>query len=148
MGFLTALGIGVLTLFLALALMFVRRALIARGGRAIVMNVRVYTRYRGRGWAPGLGRFGGEQLRWHRIFSLATRPRYVLDRSELEIRSRRRPDEVERLALPDDSVVVRCAVKDGRLLDIAMRQCALNGFLSWLEAAPPSGAASRRLTVY
>jgi hypothetical protein len=147
MGFLTAFGIGVLALFFALALMFVRRALIARGGGAIVMNVRVYTRYRGRGWAPGLGRFVGEQLCWHRIFSLATRPRYVLDRSELEIRSRRSPDDMERLALPDDCVVLRCAVR-GRLLDIAMRQCALNGFLSWLEAAPPSGAASRHLTVY
>ncbi|HEX6074745.1 MAG TPA: DUF2550 domain-containing protein [Micromonosporaceae bacterium] len=146
MGFLTAFGIGVLALFFALALMFVRRALIARGGGAIVMNVRVYTRYRGRGWAPGLGRFVGEELRWHRIFSLATRPRYVLDRSDLEIRSRRSPDEMERLALPEDCVVLRCAVKD-RLLDIAMRQSALNGFLSWLEAAPP-GAASRRLTVY
>jgi hypothetical protein len=146
MGLLTAFGIGVLVLFLTLALMFVRRALIARGGGAIVMNVRLYTRYRGRGWAPGLGRFVGEELRWHRIFSLATRPRYVLDRSELEVRSRRSPDDMERLALPDDSVVLRCVIK-GRQLDIALRQSALNGFLSWLEAAPP-GAASRRLTVY
>lgn len=146
MGLLTAFGVGVLTLFLTLALMFVRRALIARGGGAIVMNIRLYTRYRGRGWAPGLARFVGEELRWHRIFSLAVRPRYVLDRSELEIRSRRSPDDMERLALPDDSVVLRCAMKD-RQLDIALRQSALNGFLSWLEAAPP-GAASRRLTVY
>ncbi|MGH3735797.1 MAG: DUF2550 domain-containing protein [Micromonosporaceae bacterium] len=145
MGFLAALGIGVLALFTILALMLVRRALIVWGGGAIVMNVRLSARYRGRGWAPGLGRFVGHQLRWHRIFSLSIRPRYVLTRADVEVRSRRVPDETELLALPDDCIVLRCATKDGQL-DIAMRQSALNGFLSWLEAAPP-GAASRRITV-
>ncbi|MGH3715885.1 MAG: DUF2550 domain-containing protein [Micromonosporaceae bacterium] len=146
MGFLAALGIGVLALFGILALMLVRRALIIWGGGTIVMNVRVNTRYRGRGWAPGLGRFVGHELRWHRIFSLSLRPRYVLGRAEVEVRSRRVPDEMEQLALPDDCIVLRCSTKDGQL-DIAMRQSALNGFLSWLEAAPP-GAASRRITVH
>lgn len=146
MRLLAVFGVGVLSLFLALALMFVRRALITRGGGAIVMNVRVYTRFRGRGWAPGLGRFVGEQLRWHRIFSLAPRPRYILDRSKLEVRSRRSPDEVERLALPEDCVVLRC-VSNGKQLDIAMRRSAVNGFLSWIEAVPP-GTASRDLRVY
>ncbi|MGH3647877.1 MAG: DUF2550 domain-containing protein, partial [Micromonosporaceae bacterium] len=139
MGFLAAMGIGVLTLFGILALMLARRALIVMGGGAIVMNVRLSTRYRSRGWAPGLGRFAGDQLRWHRIFSLSLRPRYVLGRADVEVRSRRAPDEMERLALPDDCIVLRCATKDGQL-DIAMRQSALNGFLSWLEAAPPGAA--------
>src|SRR5690606_8112799 len=104
------------------------------------------TRYPGRGWAPGLGRFDGDVLRWYRIFSLSIRPKYVLHRSQLEVQSRRAPDEMELLALPENAIVLRCAYRDGHL-DIAMRQGALNGFLSWLEAAPP-GAASRRIAVW
>lgn len=139
------MGIGVLALFTALALMLVRRAVIVWGGGAIVMNVRLHTRYRGRGWAPGLGRFVGDELRWYRIFSLSLRPRYVFDRLDTAVTSRRSPDEMELLALPEGCVVLRCETGAG-LVDIAMRQSALNGFLSWLEAAPP-GAASRRIRV-
>ncbi|HET6211829.1 MAG TPA: DUF2550 domain-containing protein [Micromonosporaceae bacterium] len=146
MGFLAALGIGVVALFCVLAALVIRRALIVWSGGSIVMNVRLSTRYRGRGWAPGLGRFVGDELRWHRIFSLSLRPRTVLRRADVQVRSRRTPDEMELLALPDDCVVLRCETKKGQL-DIAMRHSALNGFLSWLEAAPP-GAASRRLMVY
>ena len=143
MGALGAFGIGVLSLFLILALMVVRRAWIVWGGGAIVMSVRLSTRYRGRGWAPGLGRFVGHELRWYRIFSLSWRPRHILDRPEVQVRSRRRPEDAELLALPEDCVILRCLTQGGQL-DIAMRESALTGFLSWLEAAPP-GAASRRL---
>ncbi|MGH3657035.1 MAG: DUF2550 domain-containing protein [Micromonosporaceae bacterium] len=145
MGTLAALGIGVLALFTILALMLVRRAAIVWGGGSIVMNVRLSTRYRGRGWAPGLGRFVGDQLRWYRIFSLSPRPRYVFHRLDVAVRSRRTPDEMELLALPEDCVVLRCETTSSQL-EVAMRQSALNGFLSWLEAAPP-GAASRRIRV-
>lgn len=138
------LGIGVLCLFLVLALMLLRRAMIVWGGGAIVMSVRLSARYRGRGWAPGLGRFVGHELRWYRIFSLSPRPRHVLDRPEVWVRSRRHPEDMELLALPEDCVILRCGTKAGQL-DIAMRESALTGFLSWLEAAPP-GAASKRLT--
>src|SRR6266545_2488883 len=140
MRFLAALGIGVVSLFCVLAALVIRRALIVWGGGSIVMNVRLSTRY------PGLGRFVGDELRWHRIFSLSLRPRAVLRRADVQVRSRRTPDEMELLALPDDCVVLRCETRKGQL-DIAMRHSALNGFLSWLEAAPP-GAASRRLMVY
>ena len=146
MGFLAVLGIGVVVLFALLTTLLFRRAVITRGGGAIVMNVRLSTRYRGRGWAPGLGRFVGDDLRWHRIFSLSPRPRYVLSRADVRVLSRRTPEETELLALPDECVVLRCDTNDGQL-DIAMRQSAFNGFLSWLEAAPP-GAASSRLVAY
>ncbi|MGH3747597.1 MAG: DUF2550 domain-containing protein [Micromonosporaceae bacterium] len=143
MGALGVFGIGVVMLFGLLALMLVRRALIVMGGGAVVMSVRLSARYRGRGWAPGLGRFVGHELRWHRIFSLSIRPRYVFGRSDVQVRSRRRPVDSELLSLPDDCVILRCGIKSGQL-DIALRDSALAGFLSWLEAAPP-GAASRHV---
>jgi len=137
-----AIGVGVLLVLLVLGLLFVRRAVLARRGGTIEVSVRVTARIPGRGWAPGFGRFAGDQLLWYRMFSLAMRPREVFSRRTLAIRSRRAPGGPELLVLPPDALVLCCASDDGDL-EVAMTQGALTGFLSWLEAAPP-GAASRR----
>ncbi len=143
MGVLHWIGIGVLVVLLALVVLFVRRVLLTRRGGTIDVSLRLTTIMSGRGWAHGLARFSGDEMRWYRMFSFSVRPRRVLSRRELAIEARRQPDGVERLAMPADWVVVRCT--DRRTsVEIAMARTTLTGFLSWLEAAPP-GAAARPL---
>jgi hypothetical protein len=138
------IGVGVLTVLVVLGLLFVRRAVIARGGGTIDMSLRLTTVVEGRGWSSGVGRFVGDELRWYRMFSFAFRPRRVLSRQSLVVDQRRAPDGPERLVLPADWAVVRCTVHQ-TAVEIAMAQTTLAGFLSWIEAAPP-GAASTRLS--
>lgn len=143
MGILEWIGIGVLTLFLTLAMLYFRRAAIVRGGGTIDVSLRLSTMVEGRGWSHGLARFVGDELRWYRVFSFSIRPRRVLSRRALVVRNRRGPEGPERLALPADWVVLHC-VSDRSSVEIAMATTTLTGFLSWIEAAPP-GAASRHL---
>ncbi|MDM4720518.1 DUF2550 domain-containing protein [Micromonospora sp. WMMA1363] len=137
------IGIGVAVVLGALLFLFVRRALVARSGGIIRLSVRTSTMLDGRGWAPGFGRFVGDELRWYRMFSFALRPRRVLSRKSLAVERRRLPEGQERLAMPVDWVVLRCTSHHAPV-EIAMARSTVTGFLSWLEAAPP-GAASPRL---
>ena len=102
------IGIGVLILLAALALLFLRRVVIARQGGTIELGVRLSTMVPGRGWSAGLARFAGDDLRWYRIFSFWPGPRRVLSRRGLSVDRRRTPDPAELLVLPPDWVIVRC----------------------------------------
>jgi hypothetical protein len=130
------IGIGVLILLAALALLFLRRVVIARQGGTIELGVRLSTMLPGRGWSAGLARFAGDDLRWYRIFSFWPGPRLVLSRRGLSVDRRRTPDPAELLVLPPDWVIVRCISRQSPV-EIAMAERALTGFLSWVEAAPP-----------
>jgi hypothetical protein len=130
------IGIGALVLLLAVAALFVRRALVARAGGTIKLTVRLSTMLIGRGWSPGFGRFAGDELRWYRMFSFAIRPRRVLFRRDLVVEQRRLPEGAERLALPADWVILRCRSETAPV-EIAMASSTVTGFLSWLEASPP-----------
>src|SRR5690242_3953956 len=107
MRYVEAVGIAFLIVPLGLVLVFARRELIARRGGTIGMSMRLSTYVPGRGWAAGLGRFTGDQLRWYRLFSLGLRPRRVLFRHDLTVEDRRSPEGPERLAVPDGWVVLR-----------------------------------------
>ena len=119
-------------------MIFIRREVISRRGGTIDMNLRLSTFAPQRGWAPGLGRFVGDELHWYRLFSLAIRPRRTLSRADLVELNRRRPQGAERLAMPDGWVVLSNARST---TEIAIAESALIGFRSWLEAAPPGRAA-------
>lgn len=140
------IGIGVLILsvilFVALAVLFTRRAVMARAGGIIRVSLRVSTILDGRGWSPGFAQFAGDELRWHRMFSFAIRPKRVLSRGGLAVERQRRPEGQERLVVPADWVILRCTGHQAPV-EIAMAKPTVTGFLSWLEAAPP-GAASPR----
>jgi len=60
-------------------------------------------------------------------------------RRELEIVDRRVPEGTEVFSLLAGAVIVRCreGSDSGSILEFAMGEDALTGFLSWLEAAPP-----------
>ena len=137
------IAIGVLGLLVVLSLLFLRRGIISRGGGTIELSLRLSTLVPGRGWSSGLGRFGGDELRWYRMFSFSWRPRRVLTRRGLAVEGRRQPDGPERLVLPPDWVVVRCTGHQAPI-EIAMAQTTLAGFLSWLESSPPGEPATRR----
>jgi hypothetical protein len=132
------IGIGVLVLLAALAVLFVRRAVLVRAGGTIRLNLRLTTIISGRGWSPGFGRFVDDELRWYRMFSFAPRPRRVLSRRNLVVESRRLPQGPERLALRGDWVILRC-VSQHAPVEIAMAASTVTGFLSWLEAVPHPG---------
>lgn len=136
-------GIGILAAFGMVAVVFVRREFIARGGGTIESSLRLSTMVAGRGWAPGFARFGADEFRWYRMFSLAFGPRRILARRGLAVESRRLPDGPERLVLPDDWVILRCRSQQHNV-EIAMAESTVTGFLSWLESAPPGAASSKR----
>ncbi|MET8680147.1 DUF2550 domain-containing protein [Streptomyces sp. NPDC004647] len=90
----------------------------------------------GKGWVYGVARYNGDRIEWFRVFSYAPRPRRVLERSAIEVLSRRAPQGEEELALLSDSIILGCLHR-GTHLELAMSEDALTGFLAWLEAAPP-----------
>jgi Protein of unknown function (DUF2550) len=149
MGVVEALVIAVLILLGGLILIYARREIISRGGGTIEMNMRLSTYVSGRGWAPGVGRFTPEELRWYRMFSFGLRPRRVLLRHGLVVEDRRRPEGAERLAMPEGWVIVRCrsvpsarsfgagTTGDRPAVELALAETALTGFMSWVESAPP-----------
>jgi hypothetical protein len=140
MGILEVIGTGVLVMLAGLLAIYARREFISRHGGTIDMNMRLSTFVPGRGWAPGLGRFSGDELRWYRVFSFGLRPRRVLVRHGLVVEDRRAPEGQERLAMPAGWVVVRCRGRfSGRSepVEIALAETAYHGFQSWLESAPP-----------
>jgi hypothetical protein len=139
--------IGLVVLLAALAMLFVRRAIVSRRGGTIELYLRVSNLMTGRGWAPGFARFAGEQLRWYRMFSFALRPRRVLTRRGLAVESRRSPGGREQLALPAHWVILRCTSYQAPI-EIAMAPSTESGFRSWLEASPPGAFAVYRDPVH
>ncbi|MDQ7905612.1 DUF2550 domain-containing protein [Phytohabitans sp. ZYX-F-186] len=134
------IGIGVVILLAFVAVLFIRRALMAGAG-TIKLNLRVSTMLDGRGWSPGFGRFMGDELRFYRMFSLAIRPKRRLDRNGLVVERRRKPEGQELMSMPADWVILRCRSHQAPV-EIAMAKSTVTGFLSWLEAAPPGAVSS------
>ncbi|MEV6344914.1 DUF2550 domain-containing protein [Actinoplanes sp. NPDC051851] len=141
MRILEVLGIFLVALLAFFFAVFFRRRLLMLGGGTIRLQVRTSTMVPGRGWSPGIGQFVGDELRFHRMFSLAIRPKRVLDRRVLTIAERRLPTGPERLTIPGSWVILRCTSGDSQL-EIAMAETTVTGFLSWLEAGPPRDPGS------
>jgi len=132
------LVVAALVCVLPLVAIHVRRRVLQRSGGTIELSLQRRRLAHGRGWALGIGRFQGDELRWYRVFSLAPRPRATLCRRDLKVLRRRQPAGGETLALLDGAVVLHCENARGPV-DLAMDPSAVTGFLAWLEAAPPGG---------
>lgn len=137
---------------LALAALAVRRRMLTRGGGTFDCSMRLRQGPHGQGWTLGVGRYAGDTVEWYRVFSYSPRPKRVFGRRDLEIIDRRAPQGAETFALLSGAVIVRCRegravasesssgsgmVSSGELVELAMGNDALTGFLSWLESAPP-----------
>jgi hypothetical protein len=139
---LDSLGLVALAVVLVFIFLFVRRRAISRGGGTFECSVRTRVPARGsaaasaRGWVLGMARYRGDQLEWFRIFSFATRAKYVFDRS-MTVAARRTPHGAEAFSLYAGHVVVTVNLDTGRTVELAMSRNALMGFLAWTEAAPP-----------
>jgi hypothetical protein len=129
-------GICVGVLLLVLFAIFLRRRLLMAGGGTIRLQVRVSTMIPGRGWSTGVGQFVGDELRFHRMFSFAFRPKRVLDRRSLTVDQRRLPEGPERLTMPGHWIILVCTSGPSSI-EIAMAESTVTGFSSWLEAGPP-----------
>ncbi|NBM14865.1 DUF2550 domain-containing protein [Streptomyces sp. GC420] len=133
-------GLVVALVVIALFVFGLRRRLIQRSGGTFDCSLRWDVPEKpdtgGKGWVYGVARYSGDRVEWYRVFSYAPRPRRLLERSGIEVVSRRAPDGEEELALLSDAIVLGC-VHEGTRLELAMSEDALTGFLAWLEAAPP-----------
>jgi hypothetical protein len=129
-------GICVLALFVVLLAIFLRRRLLMVGGGTIRLQFRVTTVVPGRGWSSGIGRFVGDQLQFHRMFSFGIRPKRVINRRSLRVDERRLPEGPERLSMPGHWVILACT-NGTTPIEIAMAESTVTGFSSWLEAGPP-----------
>jgi hypothetical protein len=138
---LEVIGICVLALLVLLVAIFLRRRLLMGGGGTIRLQFRTTTMVPGRGWSSGIGRFAGDEMRFHRMFSFGFRPNRVINRRSLRVDERRLPDGPERLTMPGHWVILACT-SGTTPIEIAMAESTVTGFSSWLEAGPP-GAPGR-----
>ncbi|MEU9300765.1 DUF2550 domain-containing protein [Streptomyces sp. NPDC048269] len=133
-------GLVVALVVIGLFVFGLRRRLIQRSGGTFDCSMRwgvpEKTDTSGKGWVYGVARYSGDRIEWFRVFSYSHRPRRLLERSSIEVVSRRAPEGEEELALLSDAVVLG-ALHRGTRLELAMSEDALTGFLAWLEAAPP-----------
>ncbi|MFE9636239.1 DUF2550 domain-containing protein [Streptomyces sp. NBC_00190] len=133
-------GLVVALVVIGLFVFGLRRRLIQRSGGTFDCSMRwgvpEETDTSGKGWVYGVARYSGDRIEWFRVFSYSHRPRRLLERSSIEVVSRRAPEGEEELALLSDAVVLG-ALHRGTRLELAMSEDALTGFLAWLEAAPP-----------
>lgn len=131
-----------LVLALLLGAVATRRLVLGRDGGAIDLSLQLRGATPGRGWVLGVGRFDGNELRWYRVFSLASGPRRTLCREELVVLGRRAPTGGETRSLLAGAVVMECRTDHGDVA-LAMDRDTVTGFLAWLESAPP-GSPRRR----
>lgn len=94
-------------------------------------------------WRRGCVRYGSEELRWFRTFSLRPLPAVRLPRRGLVVLGRREP-EAQEFRNRSHMVVVEVGSAHNHDEDssvptheLAMSEPALTGFLSWVEAVPP-----------
>ncbi len=130
-------------IFLILALLLaggiaVRRFLLERGGGTVECGLRLPDG----AWRLGVAAYQPDELRWYQVFGILLRPAEVFERRTLTVLSRRNSDPAEEASLGQGAVVVRCRADAEDIVELAMGEAALTGFLAWLEAAPPGAPGS------
>ncbi|MFI7445497.1 DUF2550 domain-containing protein [Nonomuraea indica] len=110
---------------LAAALVVLRGFVLARSRGSVPCRLRV----RDQGWRSGVARYADGELHWIPLIGVRLRPRHAIARRGLVVSSRRELD--------GGLYAVDCGGTT-RDISLAMSADALTGFLSWLEAAPPS----------
>lgn len=133
---LDAVVICLLALLAFVAIVFVRRRVIARNGGTFELSHRARVSTPGRGWILGIGRYSGERLDWFRFFSVSPKASRTWARTGLTFESTRVPDGDEEVAIYADHVIVVCSSPSGAV-ELAMTESSLIGFQAWLESRNP-----------
>jgi hypothetical protein len=131
-------------LFLAAAVLAIRRYLLERSGGTVDCALRAPA---GSGpWRLGVLSYAHDSLRWHGALGVLLRPEYTFHRRSLSVISRRPAEPSEAVTLGTELIVVEVSVKPAAdssgseassPVELAMTDQALTGFLAWLEASPP-----------
>lgn len=131
-------------LFLAAAVLAIRRYLLERSGGTVDCALRSPA---GSGpWRLGVLSYAHDSLRWHGALGVLLRPEYTFHRRSLSVISRRPAEPSEAVTLGTERIVVEVSVKPAAdssgseassPVELAMTDQALTGFLAWLEASPP-----------
>jgi len=121
-----ALDVLIGVVVVAALLFLLRWWVLVRARGTVVCHLRV----KGRSWRSGVARYAGSELHWIPFLGLGLRPRHALARRGLTVFTRRPPEAGDGPA--------GCWTIDCGTVSLAMTEDALTGFLSWLEAAPPS----------
>ena len=129
---------------LAAAVLASRRYLLERSGGTVECALRIPV---GSGtWRLGVLSYQHDSLSWHGALGVLLRPEREFHRRSLSVVSRRPAEPSETVTLGADRIVVEVHVKpaadepaspSGELVELAMTDQALTGFLAWLEASPP-----------
>lgn len=144
-----------LVVIVAACLVVRRRVITKRGG---IVECWLRSSASGR-WHHGLAEYRRAQLHWHRSFSLRIRPYGAFDRRDLVVTGSRLAGARDPAWLGPGTMIVTCRahlaglrpdragspatwrlpagqVADVRVIELAMSQAALTGYMAWLEAAP------------
>ncbi len=135
MSVLVVVGVAVLLVLAATMFPVGRRMYLQRPMGTFACSVRLGGSGNRKGWSYGVGRYHGDRVEWFEIFSFSPRPRHVFARRELKLRGRR-PARAEEIHGVPAAMILECDL-GGKVLELAMSQDALTGFMSWVEAAPP-----------
>jgi len=104
----------------------IRRMLLDRGGGTVECGLR----RPGGTWRLGVAAYEKDELRWYGAVGVLLTPEEVLARRDVY--------PAEAALLGPGMVVVSCTAGEmSEIVELAMGEAALTGFLAWLESAPP-----------
>jgi len=128
------LVVSLLVLAVALASVFLRRRLIARGKPLTVCALRESGDRR---WRFGLARYGSTGVEWYPLEGLSVRPARRWARAQLDIGASESLETGERpeILIPE-AMRVPCSCQDVSF-EIALAQAPYTALRSWVESSPP-----------
>lgn len=143
MGLAEFVGLALLIVVVALALIVaVRRVILIRAG-GFDVSWRLRSANDDRGWMLGQARFRRGQLALYRSFSAWPTAAMTLDRAALVLGAVRPPRGAEPELLPA-SVVIVTGSGAGMPLELALTEDALTALRSWVESRPPGSRIPSR----
>lgn len=121
---------------LALAFIFARRRLLARGGDVMLCSLRLPAQNR---WAAGLLRFDDDSISWLPLLGASLRPRYSWHRQGLDLGSYVKVGPGQALDAGSVHAVLEGVphARGPRRVEIALDQDPYTALRAWVEATPP-----------